>query len=215
VDWGQVAAGSLGIVALLATIATSGCATSPEPVENIEASTLSQSDEMLVQQYLDSEWDNLLVLNPDADRPDVARVRLIDLSEWSTVIPDCLAQEGFDVDVTPDGDISYTAGDQGEAYAVAFYTCEAKYPYDPKYIRPLTDAQLGLLYDYFVTSLQPCLIGEGYDVPPAPSRQEFLENYAANGGWFVYEGVAAAHVGPEEFTRINKACPQLPDNLYD
>ena len=41
------------------------------------------------------------------------------------------------------------------------YTCNAKYPMDPKSNVPLTDEGLGELFDYFTDELKPCLEAEG------------------------------------------------------
>lgn len=207
----SIRAAALAVVAVLG-LALSACTNAPVVAQPDELS--AEESQELLQAYLDSEWANVLARFPDAARPDVDIVRIIDSSEWATTVADCLSEDGFDATATVDGSISYFGvPSQGDSYAVAFYTCEARYPVDPKYNAPLNESQLNFLYDYFLNDLKPCLEGEGYEVPSAPSRQTFLESYAEDDGWSLYKNVAG-RVGPGELAELNKKCPQLPEGLY-
>jgi hypothetical protein len=207
----------LSVLIVISTLAVSGCAAespSPSPEQGEPLSqNLTEVEEQLVGSYLDNAWRNVLTAHPDAVRPQVERVRLIDQADWTTVIPDCLAELGHHVVPDAHGSWSVKGGPGSEPYFIAFYTCEAMYPVHPKFNASLSDAQLTRLYDYFVTSLKPCLEAEGYEVPPAPSLQTFLETYHQDGGWFLHEGVADAGVGPDESARLNRVCPPVPDNF--
>jgi hypothetical protein len=204
--WIRIAVAVLAAVTLLA-----GCASMPEPSAP-SGPKLSDAEERLVQESLDGSWRMVILLYPDAVRPKVERVRLVEQSDQPTAIADCLTEQGYDVVVNSQGSISSTGG--GEAFQVAYYACEAKYPLHPDYLRPLSDAQLEHLYDYFLNTLKPCLEAEGYGVPPAPSLQRFVETYNDGGGWIVYGEVAGANLPPGEWGRLNALCPQIPDDLY-
>ncbi|MEP6478088.1 MAG: hypothetical protein ABJB03_01750 [Rhodoglobus sp.] len=162
-------------------------------------------------------WDLVLEHYPDAARPDVTLVRHVSLDERGAVIVDCLSEQGF-----PGG----TAGplgtyqiqdiplEQDEAFMIATYVCDMKYPLDPKYEQPLTDSQLIALYAYLRDSLAPCLIALGFDIPPRPSEQTFVDTYRETGGWPIYEGVASAVSDEAEWNAVNQQCPQVPPDLY-
>lgn len=199
------------LAVLMVTLLLSGCGSTPEPSTS-SGPKLSDAEEQLIQESLDSSWWLVVTLYPEAVRPEVERVRLVAQSDRPTAIADCLTEQGYDVLVDWQGSISTTRAD--EAYHVAFYTCEAMYPLYPEYLVPLSNAQLEHLYDYFLDTLKPCLEAEGYGTPPAPSLQQFLEAYNDGGGWNTYAEVAAAGLPPGEWARINAECPQIPDDLY-
>lgn len=102
---------------------------------------------------------------------------------------------------------------QMEAFDIARYTCTARYPRNPREQEPLTEAQLDLLYDYYTGEMTDCMREFGYDVPPAPSRQEFRESYTTN-PWLPHGG-AITETDPRRNAAFEAACPQLPDGLYD
>lgn len=165
---------------------------------------------------LDLQWERVLGESPDAVRPVVEIVRFVDIDDWSPTMEGCMHDSGWpDVRATSDGGLQSGLVQDGQAGAhrLAMYTCNAKYPLDAKYSAPLTDERLGELYDYFADELQPCLEAEGYDTSDAPSRETFIDTYAVNGGWNLYENVAAG--GSTGWDAINKKCPQAPDGFNE
>ncbi|MEL0625928.1 hypothetical protein V6245_03110 [Salinibacterium amurskyense] len=166
-----------------------------------------------LEEQLDFEWSTVIARFPDAVRPDVPLIRYIDLHEWAPVQAECMNAEGFpDVSATPDGGLSSGTIPPGqeEAYAIAAYVCAAQYPRDPKYLTPWTDERLGMVYDYYIDKLIPCLKGEGYEPPDPPSRVTFIDGYD---GWSPYLGVVG--YTQDEWFHINEICPQWPEGLYD
>jgi hypothetical protein len=202
---------------VIAVLALAACAAETDPPPPEQAGMLSQEltavEEQIVSRYLDNAWRNVVSIHPDAIRPEVDRVRLIHQTDWTTIIPDCLAEMGHHVEPDANGSWSVQGGPGSEPYFLAFYTCDAMYPVHPKYNAPMTDAKITQLYDYFLNSLKPCLEREGYTVPPAPSLQRFQETYRTDGGWLIYAGVADAAISMEELARINRVCPQVPENF--
>ncbi|TFD56751.1 hypothetical protein E3T39_15555 [Cryobacterium suzukii] len=181
------------------------------PSSKAPASSLSLTLDVAGQEQLDWEWDRVLRESPDAERPEIDIVRFTDSDDWAITMESCMHDLGWpDMRATADGGVE-SGGiqkSQAGAHALAWYTCNAKYPMDPKFNVPLNDERLGKLFDYFTDELQPCLAAEGYDTPEAPSRETFIDTYAETGGWNLYEGVAGG--GQSEWNTINKKCPQLP-----
>ena len=91
---------------------------------------------------------------------------------------------------------------------IARYVCDAKYPVDPSLTQPPTDAELDYLYNYFVDVLNPCLEREGIEVIEPPSRQAFKDSLLSPDSWSPYVDVDIR--GQDEWTRLNRACPQSP-----
>lgn len=103
---------------------------------------------------------------------------------------------------------------QEESFNLAMFTCMAQYPLDPKYSATLTDDRLGVLYEYYVKTLTPCLEAQGYSVTPAPSKSTFIDTYYDK-TWTPYVDLNNAFVGTQaEWDRINGACPQWPENFF-
>lgn len=164
--------------------------------------------------FLDQSWQRVESQFPDAERPDVERVRFIDQSEWAEVIVACLVEQGVDAKVSNDGQGGYESqGVVGQelSMAIAAYVCDAKYPVDPSLTQPLTDAELDYLYNYFVDVLNPCLEREGIEVTEPPSRQAFKDSLLTVDSWTPYLAVDIR--GQEEWNRLNRACPQSPPGL--
>ena len=189
-----------------ALVFLSGCANAtPGPAASSStapASSLALTLDVAGQEQLDWEWERVLRESPDAVRPMIDIVRFVDNDDWGTARESCMHDLGWpDVRATADGGLEsgMIQNSQLGAHALAMYTCNAKYPMDPKYNVPLTD------------ELQPCLAAEGYDTPEAPSRETFIDTYAETGGWNLYEGVAGG--GQSEWNEINKKCPQLPADV--
>ncbi|TFD49587.1 hypothetical protein E3T55_10940 [Cryobacterium frigoriphilum] len=166
------------------------------------------------QDLLDWDWEQVLRESPDAERPVIEIVRFTDSDDWASAMESCMNDLGWPDRATADGGLDHgmIQDAQAGAHALAIYTCNAKYPMDPKYNVPLTDERLSELFDYFTDELQPCLEAEGYDVPESPSRETFIDTYAENGAWHLYENVST---GQSTWNSINAKCPQIPVDFYE
>jgi hypothetical protein len=88
------------------------------------------------------------------------------------------------------------------------------FPIDPKYTTPLTDQQLGALYDYNLNTLVPCLEAEGYEVPDAPSKTTFIDTFLSD-PWYPYaDAFGSGSYSQAEYYRVSELCPQWPPDLY-
>lgn len=203
---------SILLVAVSVTTLTS-CSTEIRPPElsDVTEADLARQAEVDNQRALDT----LLEAYPDADVPEVDRVRFVDLNEHPQAMADCLTSEGFvsEADVEAGSySVSAPAG-QEISLAVATYVCSLRYPINPRSTMPLNDDQIRFLYEYYVQVATPCLAEEGYDVPPPPSLQTFIGSYE-QGVWQPYALVVEAATSDEEWQRINRLCPQTPSGLY-
>ena len=162
----------------------------------------------------DYAWSRVTNQYPDAQRPEVDVVRVVTPSEWAPAVVACLAEDGFEAEALADGGIrSEVTGEQGEAYAIAYYTCTIRYPIDPKYLQPLNDDQLAVLYAYTRDVLAPCLESFGLVVPDAPTLEVFVENKGV-AAWNVYADVPTKVTSDEMWQEISAKCPQYPPDLF-
>ena len=115
--------------------------------------------------------------------PDVQVVREINPDEYGGVMVECLTEFGFEAR-SEDGGRSLGAeypSEQEDAYRLAAYTCEARYPLKPIYYQPYDEALLSRLHAFFVDEQIPCLHQAGYSTIEAPSLKTFVEKYTQQG----------------------------------
>lgn len=201
------------VSALLALlVALSACSTAIRPPDLPDYSAA----EMEAQTAADNQraLDALLRDFPDAEVPDVDRVRLVSVEEWPVAIAECLSAKGF-VAIAEGGGLSTSAPfGQELPYAIAYYVCSVEYPINPREMVPLVNDQIRYLYEYYTEVMTPCLDAEGYEVPEAPSLQTFVSTYGQPGSWAPYTLVAEAVSSQEEWDRINRLCTQTPASLF-
>jgi hypothetical protein len=150
---------------------------------------------------------------PDAIVPEVKTIRFVALTEWPESNAACLREEGFSAEAMDGGVSTAAPPDQEEPFAIANYVCALKYPVDPRWNIPLNEDQVRYIYDYVTQIMTPCVKAEGYDVPPAPSRESFISTYLTDSPWNYY-GLIAQATSQEEWEYINRKCPQGPSDLY-
>lgn len=182
--------------------AAAPASTSPEPADQMDA-------EQIMQTALDDQWS--LTGLPDDQRPDVARERVIALHEWPTQIASCLNDAGF-TGATAGDDGGVESGpvplDQQSAYGLANYICNARFPVAAIYNTPLDEAQLTMTYEYFRSTLTPCLTDLGFDVEEPPSLDTFIDEGGPS-GWSPYMNLEG-----QNLTEAQETCPAVPDGIY-
>jgi len=202
----------LALAAEAALLALSGCAIAPNPGDGMPPlPELSPGDsDQLIAEALDQHWASVASQWPDAQRPEVQRVRTISLAEWGETQVACLQALGFDVSGTGDGGIQFNVPEaQQGPLALAQYECDAKYPVDPRYTTPLTREEVAFLYRYQTGDLTACLEAEGYSVPSPPSESKFISDYLGGSPpWSAYQDVVPTRGG--EWESISTKCPQMP-----
>ena len=194
------------VVALVALgLLLAGCTTPPAP-----EATPEPPAEYTVAWVVEQSWVTFHDRFPDVERPEVKPERLITSGEWAETIAGCLREEGFDDATATLGEQIESASADQQDYQLATYVCSARFPIDPKYFRPLTEKSIGLVYDYFVNSLVPCLAAQGHTVSAPPSRDAFVTGWEGVPGWNPYGEIPLAEIGQAELDRLISVCPEYP-----
>jgi len=87
--------------------------------------------------------------------------------------------------------------------------CLAKYPIDPPQELPHDPYSRNLLYDYFSGILKACLESRVGELPPLPSRADFVVRLYI---WDPYRYIAPGRT-LDELLDLSAACPELPRYL--
>lgn len=202
--------GALGATVIATVVVSCTPIAQAQKPESVEAVVYSM-DEML--QIRDELLEELADLRGLDNPPDVDLIRFIPLSEFGPTRVDCLAEQGFDVRLTPDKegiDYSEVSPDLSESLNLADYICSAQYPVDPRYEAPLTQSQLELLYFYYTVELIPCLKVAGFEIGEPPSFAVFAQDYPTERGWAPYAELPIEGMSNEEFFALEERCPQNP-----
>ena len=162
---------------------------------------LSESDrQALLEEQIDNAWAELLLAYPSAERPDVEVIATVSGEEYRDARRDCLRDLGEIV-----GDDDDWEPDATEASALLGYTCDAQYPIAPG--PPVTDDEIGYLYDFLITFTVPCLERLGMENPAPPSRSDFVSKWPQQHWWPKAEGV---EMGSPEEIAVYDTCPSSP-----
>lgn len=126
-----------------------------------------------LDRYYDARWAELETRIPGLERPEVARVAIVDDDQWVQRMELCLGEFGID-DAVPHG------------FQVALLSCQERYPSRGMYETMRSEAQLDYLYQYNSRFVSPCLLLSGLPVPSPPAREDFFSSNGYN--WNVYQG---------------------------
>jgi len=119
----------------------------------------------------------------------------------------CIEQGGYTVDIEPDG--SYTVGaglgsDHWDAIRELTARCQARYPFDPRFLEPLTEAEARTVYGHLTSVILPCLRSEGLTPADAPTFEVFFEQL---GGANAYAAQSAlSSLSEDEYLRVFGLC---------
>jgi hypothetical protein len=117
------------------------------------------------------------------DPPVVEVDREVRPEDLPALVVGCLEQQGFTASISGDGR-SWGAefrSEQKEAWALAEYICQAKYPPQPVFYQPYDEATLARIHSFFVTTSIPCLRDAGLDVSDPPTLATFVDSYRSQG----------------------------------
>lgn len=127
------------------------------------------------------------------DPPQVTPLRVVFRDEYYAVQQSCLADQGFETELGPDGGglTVELADGQAEAYYLADYICSARFPLHAAYTRDLTETQLRVYYDWNRVEVASCMTSRGYQPSEPPSFPVFVETYRSGRGlWAPFDAVA-------------------------
>lgn len=145
---------------------------------------------------------------PVQESSSTTSLRTVDTTSRTDFIVGCLREGGVPAEALPDGMVLWQAQeDQLEAFDAIEMRCIAEADQRfPVPAAPVTREERSAFYEQLLETAE-CLRAEGYEPPPAPSLETFLDTYDAS-PWHPYESV---HPGAlEEWYRINAVCPQPP-----
>lgn len=176
---------------------------------------LSQSEaSALIEDNIEKAWQSVSMLYPEAVRPDVDVVRIVDQNEWAPTVVRCMQENGFNSTVSRDGGVESGSIPSGQlsAYEVQYFACTAAYPLNPKYRVPFNEEQIEYLYWYYSNPLRSCLLTEGYDVIDPPSEARFLETFGTADEWYPYQSLRG--LSEDAWYSISEKCPEVPELIY-
>ncbi|CAN5308744.1 hypothetical protein BH09ACT6_BH09ACT6_22570 [soil metagenome] len=152
----------------------------------------------------DERWRRVLLTHPGAARPTDPFVGFEPETSRLKDFRSCLVSHGVPIEsgTNQAGEIvTFSATPTTTGEAVAAFSCENQFPPPPEV--PLTDLQLGYLYDYLTEFLEPCYSANGIENPPPPSREDFVANWPHQ-DWYPSLGLV---MGTSRETAIIEACP--------
>lgn len=197
----------IAAVALVA-LSLSGCVAEPPPGPSPDAISAHRAE------ILEKTWANTgLTGEAPTAETQVASTEM----EWIEAISGCLAEGGVMASGWSFGsDEGYALLEQSgggvddPAAQRVFYVCVATYAAPNETDAVLSDAQLNYIYDYYVSTLVPCMIMNGFTPTTAPTRVEFL---ALAGQWNPYYSVDVG-LGPVQYEQIERICGAERPELY-
>jgi len=155
------------------------------------------------------------------DPPQTDLIRWITPDEYGPVVSQCLRDAGFNA-VGGGSSIWYPDGigpAQRSAFDLATYVCDSKYTVNPKYNQVLTADQLGMVYDYDVQWLVPCIATFGITVSSPPTRDTFVSQTLQQSG-LAWEPKAQAETSVVNYWSLDRqaqfesTCPTMPPVQY-
>ncbi|WP_127130265.1 hypothetical protein [Georgenia sp. SYP-B2076] len=177
-----------------------------------------------IHEYVPSDWDlerrqELLAETAAAtgltDPPDVDVVRWVNPEDASDIAVECLRDAGFPVKQEADG-YSYGSNeeDQQDAYFLASYVCNARYPVRLDIDRPLSDEELDAVYAHLEDVFLPCAAEHGYAGLSTPSREEYARAMQGETLDPVYLQLTREHhLTGSELERLLERCQLRPPGL--
>ena len=191
-----------------------GCVATTE----IPAGGMSRSELLEVRAaQLDVAWERLDL--PDELRPAEREFTVVPGDEWAARVAGCMTAAGYENYEAVDGRIqvgkaSTLSEPSGEK--LDFYECRVLFQSDPADGAELNREQRDYLYDYYLTSLVPCLELQGVHIEDPPTREEFAET-GVGVGWNPYYAMDALSFGEVVADdALLAACPSFPgDSRFD
>ena len=205
----------VAIVSAAAALAVllSGCVGDPHP-----KALGAQARVALYERSTSLQWEQFAPTSSAAFRPDL-RVHTVSTGvQWVRDMSKCLGGKGLaSLQSTADRPIDLAgASDIHDVNTrISEFICQAEHPTDAQLRAMLSPSEAGVLFDYYVDSLQPCLLLNGGVVPARPpSRVAFVSTYSST-SWSPYDvsSVDATEVdgnGDISTTALGARCPRFP-----
>lgn len=166
--------------AALVLLVCTACTTSERPHDGAPSANSLNATQGPSVELEASEWKHpsegmmrstaeLYKLTPDMLEP-VDVVRKVHPDEWEEVQQACLGEAGFPFEEKT----GYTfPEEQAQTFGLAQYKCLGMYPEEDIYTAPYGEAELRRFYDYWGSTVIPCLQAHGYATNSLPSFEVF------------------------------------------
>ncbi|NYJ18168.1 hypothetical protein [Nesterenkonia sandarakina] len=163
----------------LLTLLSSGCSQEPETTvpDDHDGSAIDAPESQAEHFERRQEFYGL------GDPPEVSSGPVLSPEEQAQRIPDCMAEQGWTVDLYEDGSLggSYHI-DQEEHYNEAMYVCEVRNPLHPVFYEEMSSGVLEAEYRHLTETVSKCMEDHGLEPNEAPSLEVFIDDYR-NSGW--------------------------------
>lgn len=188
------------------------------PPEPIRLPVMTQEQKMeFREQWLARQW-----AGAQSEWPELGEAPEVDLVAFGTPrgsnrqLAECFTEAGYPAVASPMGGVEFPGGVQASPqYGVVNYTCYAKFTPDPVMLRDWNDDQLGMLYDYRVEWLTPCLASFGLTLKAAPDRNSFVNDFFLDDSQARAWAFDDPTISAANRDEILLACPPLPlDHFY-
>ena len=206
------------VVAVVSTAAAlalvlSGCSADPHPSVLPYAARVA-----LYERSADRQWDAFAPHTPTALRPDL-RVRTVSTgARWVLDMSRCLGGPGLaSLQSTADRPIDLAGATDNHDIntRISEFVCQAQHPTSAQLRAMLSPSEAGVLYDYYVDSLQPCLLLNAGVIPRRPpARAAFVSVYSGT-SWSPYDASPKPDAIVDGFgdltqTALGRRCPRFP-----
>lgn len=182
----------------------SGCATTSAPQDPSDV-------QLYLVARLDAAWH---ATGSEADRPSTSAPTRVMPDGWPYVMNRCMVDAGFSqYNYSPS--TGFTNGAQPRSpvgpEGLAWYQCTMEFPEVGDTSATPTEAQMGQLYRYYTTVLQPCLLLAGSAPSASPSLTDFVGSaWGTPAGWNPYLSIATPRTTALVALEF-KRCPPYPD----
>lgn len=149
-------------------------------------------------------------------QPDIPLDHFPSARELGPTLAQCFTDAGYPARGTIDGGVEHPNGvASSPLYLLTSYECYAKFTPDPTILQDWSADQLGLLYDYRVEWLTPCLESFGLQVADPPmDKNTFVNTFFPIGSeasrWSPEGAIGIAPNADE----ISEACPSIPVDYF-
>lgn len=198
------------MAALAALAASALLVTGCVPTREIPPARPSESDlELYIQRDIDDQWEFLGLR--DELRPEI-EVEIVSVEDWPRAVADCMNELGYDGYRAESGGFTSTGGLRDERESIAWYSCFAGHQFDRGESGMISSASLDYLYDYYVTTLVPCLQSHGISLHFVPTRSEAGTLTGDYAGWNPYYEISETfNPTTREWDRfVYDECPPFP-----
>ena len=199
-------------VLMVAALLLTGC-TAQEP----HPQPLSRFEQVKAYQAMSAATWNQSFGDISGEKPDLSVHSVSTGGQWALDMAGCLREQGApDFTISDSGGVTIEgsgAGNNGVG-ARTVELCYAQHPKEKWLEQILSRSQLDVLYDYYVDSLEPCLmVNAGRPAVGTPSRALFEQTFLTN-PWTPYDHRVAGARFKADGTAVPTAlaikCPPYP-----